>query len=46
MATGAGNVVGFRFDGEMAANDYTGTLIPRLRRRRGATRFSGYSFIS
>ncbi|NMA10521.1 MAG: STAS/SEC14 domain-containing protein, partial [Methanomicrobiales archaeon] len=30
MATGAGNVVGFRFDGEMTANDYVGTLIPAL----------------
>lgn len=30
MATGAGNVVGFRFDGEMTAGDYDGTLIPAL----------------
>ena len=31
MATSAGDVVGFRFDGEMTADDYTGTLIPALR---------------
>lgn len=31
MATGAGDVVGFRFDGEMTADDYAGTLIPALR---------------
>jgi hypothetical protein len=30
MATGAGEVVGFRFDGEMTARDYDGTLIPAL----------------
>ncbi|WP_214020954.1 STAS/SEC14 domain-containing protein [Methanoculleus sp.] len=30
MATGAGDVVGFRFDGEMTAKDYDGTLIPAL----------------
>lgn len=30
MATGAGDVVGFRFDGEMTAGDYEGTLIPAL----------------
>ncbi|HOI13422.1 MAG TPA: STAS/SEC14 domain-containing protein [Methanoculleus sp.] len=30
IATGAGNVVGFRFDGEITADDYTGTLIPVL----------------
>ncbi|WOX56375.1 MULTISPECIES: STAS/SEC14 domain-containing protein [unclassified Methanoculleus] len=31
METGAGNVVGFRFDGEMTARDYNGTLIPALK---------------
>jgi len=30
METGAENVVGFRFDGEMTDDDYTGTLIPAL----------------
>lgn len=30
METGAGNVVGFRFDGEMTERDYTGTLVPAL----------------
>ncbi|NLB00579.1 MAG: STAS/SEC14 domain-containing protein [Methanomicrobiales archaeon] len=30
MATGTGNVVGFKFDGEMTVDDYTGTLIPAL----------------
>lgn len=35
MATGAENVVGFRFDGEMTAGDYDGTLIPALRDAEG-----------
>ncbi|MCK9308221.1 MAG: STAS/SEC14 domain-containing protein [Methanoculleus sp.] len=30
METGAENVVGFRFDGEMTDDDYTGRLIPAL----------------
>lgn len=30
IATGAENVAGFRFDGEMTAGDYNGTLIPAL----------------
>ncbi|MFA7562447.1 MAG: STAS/SEC14 domain-containing protein [Methanoculleus sp.] len=30
MATGEGNVVGFKFNGEMTADDYAGTLIPAL----------------
>lgn len=30
METGAGNVVGFRFDGEMTDEDYAATLIPAL----------------
>ena len=30
METGAENVVGFRFNGEMTAGDYNGALIPAL----------------
>ena len=30
METGAGNVVGFRFDGDMTAEDYNAVLIPAL----------------
>ena len=30
METGAENVVGFRFDGELTEKDYTGTLLPAL----------------
>ena len=30
IKTGAGNVVGFRFDGDMTTDDYNGVLIPAL----------------
>ncbi|WP_292522045.1 STAS/SEC14 domain-containing protein [Methanoculleus sp.] len=35
METGADSVVGFRFDGDMTAQDYTGTLIPALEAAEG-----------